>query len=417
MAGAKLDVWEYPKNSGIKLREIINQNGDQSFDGSILVTVPAKLTGNKRLRKQFKSKKLAEDWAVNQFSGYKEDGKQFLSLTEQERRDCVTAIVRLREKDLNILDVVEFAIERLKPKGEAKSINDVIAELQSHKEMKLANGKLRPHSYNDYVTRSRRLSDHFDGRLIHEIHSGQIKSWLLEMDLSPRSIKNYLSIASEVFGYAVKRRYIVHSPTNELTDIDKDEVLGHIEIKEPEILTIKEAKALLGLALETNERLQLLPAIVLGMFCGIRTEEIKRLNWEDIRLEDENPFITIGSKIAKKRRIRNVSIPENAMKWLSLCSEKSGEVVRNNHYNDFNKRFQLLIRNAGFGKNENGKWKSTWKVNSMRHSFGSYHFALYGDSNRTAEQLGHKSNDQVLFDHYRALTSKQEAEEYFSIVP
>ena len=53
----------------------------------------------------------------------------------------------------------------------------------------------------------------------------------------------------------------------------------------------------------------------------------------------------------------------------------------------------------------------------MRHSFGSYWYALTGDSLRTASLLGHKSNDQVLFDHYRALTTKAEAEKYFAIIP
>ena len=53
----------------------------------------------------------------------------------------------------------------------------------------------------------------------------------------------------------------------------------------------------------------------------------------------------------------------------------------------------------------------------MRHSFGSYHFALHGNSLETSRQLGHRASDQVLFDHYRALATKEQAERYFAIKP
>ncbi len=53
----------------------------------------------------------------------------------------------------------------------------------------------------------------------------------------------------------------------------------------------------------------------------------------------------------------------------------------------------------------------------MRHSFGSYHYALHGNPLETSRQLGHKASDQVLFDHYRALATKTQAEAYFAIKP
>ena len=53
----------------------------------------------------------------------------------------------------------------------------------------------------------------------------------------------------------------------------------------------------------------------------------------------------------------------------------------------------------------------------MRHSFGSYHYAQYGNSIETARILGHKSDDNVLFSHYRALTTKEQGIAYFAIYP
>ena len=73
---------------------------------------------------------------------------------------------------------------------------------------------------------------------------------------------------------------------------------------------------------------------------------------------------------------------------------------------------------AGFGANDaKGVWQSTWENNAMRHSFGSYHYALHGNPLETARLLGHKASDQVLFDSYRALATKAHAEAFFAISP
>ena len=43
------------------------------------------------------------------------------------------------------------------------------------------------------------------------------------------------------------------------------------------------------------------------------------------------------------------------------------------------------------------------------------HFAFHGNSLETARLLGHKSNDEVLFGHYRALAKKADGQKYFAI--
>ena len=79
--------------------------------------------------------------------------------------------------------------------------------------------------------------------------------------------------------------------------------------------------------------------------------------------------------------------------------------------NHISKALQNLTREAGFPK-----WKENYS-NAMRHSFGSYYYALTSDSSKTAAMLGHRSSDQMLFDHYRSLASRTEGEKYFSILP
>ena len=96
-------------------------------------------------------------------------------------------------------------------------------------------------------------------------------------------------------------------------------------------------------------------------------------------------------------------------------------MTRSNFFSDFDTRFRKLQRFAGFtqtvGEGDIAKEVLAWKKNAMRHSFGSYHFALHGDSIKTSNELGHRQGDNVLFDHYRALASKETAQKYFNINP
>lgn len=64
-----LASWEFPKKSGIRIREVLNQHGGDAFGASYLVTIPAKATGKGRERKQFKNRPDAEAWADKAFRG------------------------------------------------------------------------------------------------------------------------------------------------------------------------------------------------------------------------------------------------------------------------------------------------------------------------------------------------------------
>ena len=127
--------------------------------------------------------------------------------------------------------------------------------------------------------------------------------------------------------------------------------------------------------------------------------------------------VTIPREIAKKRRLRTVPIPENAIEWFLRCPCRTGAVTKSEFENDYQRRFQKLLHLADFGDFEKGRWVSRWKRNAMRHSYGSYHYALENDPIRTSVNMGHKTGDDILFEHYRSLVSKGDAERYFDIKP
>ena len=418
-SGTKLKKWEYPEKSGIFIREVLNVNKGDVYGASYMVTVPAKVTGKLRTRKQFAEKSEAEEYAESTFGGVRKQGATYFDASDAERNEWVHALPKLREHGITLSEAVDFAIERLRPSGGQRTISDIVTESVESKRIRFERGDLRERSFRDFRHRAGKFSEQFNELPSTSLGPDDLKKWLLGMKLSPRTTQNYLAVVAEILKFAVQKHYISLSPIDDLTDTDRKELCGtHGEVKEPAILTPEQAERLL-LAAHEHSDLGLLGAVTLGLFCGIRTEELKRLDWSNVKDQEENPIVTITGAIAKKRRIRHIDIPENALLWLSLCKNREGPVAENKHTNDYQKRFRKLLEHAKFGHEDKKKEKFIveWEANAMRHSFGSYHYALHGNPLETSRLLGHKASDQVLFDHYRHLATKKQAKDYFDLKP
>ena len=416
--GSSLGIREFPKKSGIKIRVVQNTSNGAAFGFSYMVDVPVKITGTIRQRKKFSSEADAEHHAFTVYQGSRTQGADFFALTDHQRREAVAVLPKLEEAGLTLTEAVNFAIEHLRPAGGRKSMAEVAEEVVESKRLRYEQGDLRERSYRDFRHRVDRFGASFTKLPVYEITVDHVKDWLVGLGhKSPRTTRNDLSALAEVFKYAKQKRYLTIDPLDHLSDVDRKSLCGGSnDGREPSILTLIEAEKLLTTA-HANPELELLAAVTLGLFCGLRTEEIKRLNWKDIHMEAEQPVVTIGAAIAKKRRIRHVDIPKNALRWLTLAPERTGQVAPNAHTNEYQKRFRQLLKAAGWGHMEGSKWISDWKANALRHSFGSYHYAMTGAPLETSRLLGHTANDQVLFDHYRALTTKSDGEAYFDITP
>jgi integrase len=56
-------------------------------------------------------------------------------------------------------------------------------------------------------------------------------------------------------------------------------------------------------------------------------------------------------------------------------------------------------------------------ADGFRHSFGTYHLALHEDANKTANQMGHRGNTDLVFSHYRKLVPKEDGKAFFEVTP
>jgi hypothetical protein len=74
---------------------------------------------------------------------------------------------------------------------------------------------------------------------------------------------------------------------------------------------------------------------------------------------------------------------------------------------DWEGKMSLLRKKAGI----------TYTNNAMRHSFATYHVALYKNAHLTSSLLGHVRDVNVLFNHYRNVVSARQGVWYFDIQP
>ena len=123
---------------------------------------------------------------------------------------------------------------------------------------------------------------------------------------------------SGFFNYALRNKFLAESPIHNVTN-------PRVEDLTPTVLSIPQVTAVLLTALLRTD-LDLLPYVTLGVFCGIRSGELTKLDWSAIDLEAGQ--ITISHKIAKKRRIRIISIPNCCRAWLLAGGVKKSGLVR-----------------------------------------------------------------------------------------
>jgi len=112
----------------------------------------------------------------------------------------------------------------------------------------------------------------------------------------------------------------------------------------------------------------------------------------------------VQPEVAKKRRARLVDISDNLAAWLIKYCKTDGDVCLKE--TSYRRQAKLIRTRAGIDFPSNG----------ARHSFATYHLAMHEDAAKTSLQLGH-TDVSVLFDHYRGLANKPEAEKYWQIYP
>lgn len=172
--------------------------------------------------------------------------------------------------------------------------------------------------------------------------------------------------------------------------------------RDVQIFTVEECKRILAGA----RRDEILP-LAICMFAGVRTEEVARMDWRQVRLakDPDDSIIEVTKSTAKKRERRRFVpiLPPLAAYLKKYPHPNSGRVTPVKVLSD---RWEYLGKRIGL----------PWKHNGLRHSFASYRLATIQDLHRLREEMGHTS-EQMARDHYVKAVVKSEAAKFWEIRP
>jgi integrase len=287
----------------------------------------------------------------------------------------------------NILDAARFYTAHLRSLADSVQVSQLVDEYQEAK--RKANFS---QSYlHDIRQRLSRFIEVFGLRSVRTLKAGEIEEWLHGLGLGPVSVNNYRAVVRAFLAYAVKRGYI---DTNPVASIDKIRVGND----PPEIFTPVQLATVLAAA-----PVDLLPALAIGAFAGLRASEVLRLDWSAVDLR--RGYIHVAARKSKSARRRLVKILPNLAAWLAPYANAKGKVLHRQKraYHD---AVAGLVGTIGL----------EWPQNGLRHSFASYHLAKFEDAAQLMLQLGHTTT-RLIFEAYRELVTPEAAELYWSIMP
>lgn len=364
--------------------------------------------GSRRVLRKFSSMAAARaeaDLAVVKLANGE---SEVLKLTGTDRAEFVKARQRLRDwkadadldhvvadyvkaasrlpAGVSLNDCVEFFLKRHPASLPAKTVRDVVDEFYKAKD----NAKVSAVYLKDITGRLIPFSDAFNMR-IGAVVGRDVDAYIRAMGLAPRTQNNIRRLIVTLFRFAIRRGYL----PRDHGEMDAVERL-QAPPSEIEIFTPDEMRKLFAMARE-----EMIPYLAIAAFAGLRAAEVQRLDWSEVNLAKR--FIEVKAAKAKTASRRLAPIPDNLAAWLAPYAKTFGRVTE---FERSDKQlFHELAPKAGI----------PWKHNGLRHSFISYRVAALKDVAAVALEAG--NSPQMIFKHYRALVTEEQAGEWFGIRP
>lgn len=270
--------------------------------------------------------------------------------------------LRLREKTVTFVKAVEVALEDRKRKG------------------------LRDRSIVDFrylCMRLMRLNPGLPGRRIRCISSEDCRKMLeCAYGSSPSQYKKARAILSGVFSTAIRHEWCDVNPVARVE-------VPEVEEKPIVPLNIEEVERLEKTArLPEHQDMQL--SLHLMLYCGIRPTEVSRINPEkDIDWQHAQVLVrpttskTGGGRVVPLRRAEKVTVRTIPRRW--------------------QRRWRALRQAAGWGRAQ----RRPWHPDTCRHTFATYHSALYRNFPALQLEMGHRDSELL---RTRYIYAKKDAE-------
>ncbi len=258
--------------------------------------------------------------------------------------------------------------------------------------------QLSPKYHYNRAIQLRRFAGTFPGYAVCDLGKHDLDGFFaskLVSAFSSKSRNHHRAALAQFFSWCVRKDYLPVGHRLNEADTMRPE---HANTAEVGFYTPKEFRALL----ETADG-SLRAMIAIGGLAGLRTAELLRLDWADVWRVPGHIEVTAGKSKTRQRRL--VEVRPALAAWLGqFRTLKTGKLCTL-HEITFQQHFVQLCKDV----------EVTRKPNGLRHAFCTYHFALNGNENLTAQQAG--NSPSMIHAHYKGLATKKEAENWFATKP
>jgi integrase len=236
------------------------------------------------------------------------------------------------------------------------------------------------------------LCAEFGRKDLASVDHRQLEAWLLGLPGGETYRINHYRVTRRFFEWCVD--WLEAIPRNPMKKVGRP---ADIEGREVAILQPEDMGKVLAVAAG-----RLLAWVALGGFAGLRSEEILRLDWADVDWKAGEIFVR-QPKRAKGWRPRYVKILP-ALRRVLGTECQTGKVFPGGM------RELYMQRRAAM---DALGWQR-WPQNCLRHSFGTYHLAMWKDASKTAHEMGH-SNPEITHRHYAIAAKGADAKAWWKL--
>ena len=215
-------------------------------------------------------------------------------------------------------------------------------------------------------------------------------------ELSPSSVNHYRTILNSAFNFAIKWKKYDDNPVRPIPQIPEREARDRfVEVSEVADLIEQCQK---------EEDYELQAFIVLAACTGLRKNAILSRRWDEVKVDDEYPYIFLPKKDSKNRRANRLPLPPTciiALKQLPsygkheyLFPAKANVRFKGNfskpHAWDLGKRFRRICKLAKV---------SDLRIHDLRHFATTMLFIEGVEDGLIRKMTGHRSEELERYKH------------------
>jgi integrase len=349
--------------------------------------------GGKRSYKYCSTKGEADTEAQRLLISVDNSGREATGAFEAfDKVDLIRWRKELAEHGATLGDAVAHYMAFLKERSHQtrKTVRELFNDVLDAKERERRSERYQ----DDLRVRLARFSADHGERVLGDINKDLLDRWLHGLGLSAVSTGNFRRVLGVAFSHAVAHGWLSENPVARAM---KPKVIqGEIGILTPEQL-----QKLLDTAHE-----DILPALAIGAFAGLRRAEIERMEWADVDLVEG--FVQVRASNAKSARRRLVKVRPALAAWLQPYAGKIGRIWPEGERGRV--LFDEAKEKAGFTT------KHPWPSNALRHSFATYVLASTSDAATLSLEMGH-TDQRLIFAHYRELVKPKAAAAWWAVLP